>query len=48
MPKKKREYMNVWEWLLDMGLLKATALFNLITSVCLVVTMAVLNWLLEK
>lgn len=48
MPKKKREYMNVWEWLLDMGLLKATLLINVIIITSVVVSVAVLNWLLKR
>lgn len=48
MPKKKREYMNVWEWLLNMGVLKATLLLNLIAIVCVVASVAVLDWLLKR
>lgn len=48
MPKKKREYQNVWEWLLNMGIVKATILLVTIDVICLIACMSVLQWLIKK
>jgi hypothetical protein len=45
MPKNKNIFKQVWEWLLDMGLVNATLLLNSIHLVLYILLMWLVKWI---
>lgn len=45
MPRNKNIFKQVWEWLLNMGLLKASLVLNTIYYTVLGLLMWLLNWI---
>ena len=41
---KKREHMNVFEWLLEMGPIKAVALIYAIAAIVLAISLWIIKW----
>jgi hypothetical protein len=48
MGKKKNIFVQLWEWLLDHGLLNAAIILNLIGVIILGMSMAFLKWLMGR
>jgi hypothetical protein len=46
--KKKNIFVQIWEWLLDMGLANAILVINLILIITVGVALAFLKWLLGR
>lgn len=45
---KKRDYQNVWEWLLEMGPLKAFVLLIVIDAAVGGIVLRALKWYVER
>ena len=46
--KKKNLFVQIWEWLLDMGLANATLLINFIVVVTVGISLAFLKMILRR